>query len=90
MNEVSNWEEYVQYFSYYYKTTPHSSFKHQFSPFGIVYANPARKIGFLAEPKIDPNYNYDSFALEARYKIQKRQKLALAIVCGYIIQLNHI
>lgn len=76
MKEITNWEDYVKYFSYCYNTTPHTSFDTKYTPFQLVYGYTPNEIPFLHTDKIDPVYNIDSFAIETKYKLQNAQKLA--------------
>lgn len=71
-----NWDEYSKYFTYCYNTTPHTSFQFKYTPFELVYAKNPTIPTFLLNNKVDPLYNFDSYAIEVKYHLQNMHRLA--------------
>ena len=75
-----DWEEYIKYFQYCYNTTPHTSLGRKYTPYELVFGKRARTLDFLARNCIDPVYNVDSFAKEAKYRLQLAHRHARALL----------
>lgn len=72
----NDWDELLSYFTLCYNTTPHSSFNHRYSPFELVFGRIPNPPTFLSQTKIDPVYNFDSLAIQLKYKLQLAHKHA--------------
>lgn len=70
LSDDTDWEECLRYFAYCYNTSHHSAFNFKFTPFELVYARKANLPEFLQTQKIDPVYNLDNFAKEAKFRLQ--------------------
>lgn len=80
VNEISEWEEYLRYFTFCYNISTHSSFNDKYSPFELVFS---RKIDLphnLVNNTVEPIYNIDNFAKEAKYRMQMSNKIARKIL----------
>lgn len=67
----SNWVEYIKYFTYCYNVTPHTSFECRFTPFELMFGRVPVSFDFLLEGRIDPIYNFDSYAAQIKFQLQK-------------------
>lgn len=72
----SDWEEWLKFFAYCYNTTPHSSFKCEYSPFELVHGRKGDLPKFTQSTAVDPVYNLDNYAKEARYRLHMTSKTA--------------
>lgn len=70
---VTDWDEYIKYYSFAYNTTPVLS--HGLTPFSVVFGREANLPSDLGQA-IDPLYNYDSYMKEIKYKMQCACKVA--------------
>lgn len=66
----SDWEELLKYFTFCHNATPHSSFDFIYSPFELVFSK--KPINFFNNQPttIEPIYNVDNFAVEAKHRLQ--------------------
>lgn len=69
IENTSQWEEYLNYFTFCYNTSPHSSFNDKYSPYQLVF-NKDPNIPEDLIREISPIYNIDNFAREAKYRLQ--------------------
>lgn len=76
VTNMSQWEQYLPYFTFCYNISPHSSFSHEFSPFELIFSKKANLPNFVNESDIEPVYNYESFEQEARYRLHNAHKFA--------------
>lgn len=76
LSEQSQWETYLQYFTFCYNTTHHTSFNHQFTPYELVFAKNHNSVEVIMDNKIDPIYDVENFAKEAKYRLQTTNLLA--------------
>lgn len=74
--QQSNWDELTKYFSYCYNVTPHMSFNLQYTPFELVFGKTPNIPEFCFNTKIEPIYDFDSFAKEFKFKLQTMHKNA--------------
>lgn len=72
----TDWDENLKNFVYCYNTTPHTSFNFKYSPFELVFNKKPTLIDLLSNNQIEPIYNIDNFALEAKYRLQKAHQQA--------------
>ena len=76
VNNLSDWEDYLRYFSFCYNISTHSSFDHKFSPFELVFSKKATLPTYLHDTDIDPIYNFDNFVKEAKFRLHNAHNLA--------------
>lgn len=69
VTDLSEWDDYLKYFTFMYNTTLHSSFDEKFTPFELVFGKKANIFEVL-NGNIQPIYNVDSYSEEIRYKLQ--------------------
>jgi Integrase core domain len=72
--EKDNWDEFVKFYEFAYNTTPHTI--HNYTPFELVFARQAFLPIDMRNDRIDPVYNIEDYANEARFKLQKAFKRA--------------
>lgn len=64
-----DWDTWLHYYTFCYNTTVHTD--HNFSPFELVFGRIANTPSSIENvTSIDPQYNYDSYLTELKYKIQ--------------------
>lgn len=73
---LDNWEEYLRYFTYCYNITPHTSLQLKYSPFELVFAKSPKTYDFLLSSKVDPVYNFDNYAIQVKYQLQRMHQTA--------------
>lgn len=76
VNNMSDWEEYLHYFTFCYNIGTHDSFENKYSPFELVFGKKALLPKFVEKTVIDPVYNFDNFAKESKYKLHTAHKYA--------------
>lgn len=64
------WDEFLNYFVFTYNTTPNVSFNLKYSPFELVFSKKPCVLDILERNEIDPVYNIDNFAIEAKFRLQ--------------------
>ena len=64
------WDEFLNYFVFTYNTTPNVSFNLRYSPYELVFSKAPRVLEVLEKCEIDPVYNIDDFAIEAKFRLQ--------------------
>lgn len=80
MSYLSGMYVYLKYFNFCYNTTPHTSFEYQFTSFELVYARKHNTPDILKNNNINPIYNFENYAKEAKYKLQIMSKIARDIL----------
>lgn len=66
----TDWEELLKYFSYCYNATPHSAFNFKYSPFELIFSKKPLDFSSIFQNNIDPVYNIDNYAKEAKLRLQ--------------------
>lgn len=69
-NDRDDWEEYMKYFTYCYNTTPNTCFNCKFTPYELVLSKKPIIPDILCKNTIDPIYNIENFAKEAKFRLQ--------------------
>lgn len=82
LNEnVSDWDEYLKYFTFCYNISNNSALNDKFSPYELIFAKKVNLPKQLFSETIDPLYNIDDYAKEIKYRLQithnKAQKLLI-------------
>lgn len=77
---ITDWEQYLEYFVFCYNTTNHSSFDEKYSPFELVFGRRAKLPTIFSGEKIDPVYNIDNYVNVIKYRMQKAHQLARQIL----------
>ncbi|HBS53814.1 MAG TPA: hypothetical protein DD806_07425 [Flavobacterium sp.] len=68
-DDKDDWDDFTKYYEFAYNTTPHSV--HKFTPYELVFSKkPLLPIG-IETKKIDPLYNLEDYAKEAKFRLQK-------------------
>lgn len=70
MNDLTEWEEYLKYFTFCYNISPHSSFNEKYSPYQIVF-NRSPNLPHIITNGVEPIYDIEDFVKEAKYRLQK-------------------
>ncbi|RYX83231.1 transposase, partial [bacterium] len=58
VTNMSDWEEYLGYFTFCYNISTHASFEHKYSPFELILSKKANLPNFVNNSEIDPVYNF--------------------------------
>lgn len=64
----TDWDEFMPYYCFAYNTTP--SADHNYTPYELIFGRRCNDMKFLAENKIDPVYNHESYEKELKYRMQ--------------------
>lgn len=72
--DKTNWDEYLQFFTYAYNTTPSTT--HGYTPFELVYGKTPTNFDFLQTNDIDPLYNIEDYSKELKFRLQVAHKRA--------------
>lgn len=70
-NKSENWSSWIPYWAFTYNTTVHT--ETQYTPFELVFGKNCKLPSNLTN-QIDPLYNFDSYPLELRYRLQRAQQ----------------
>lgn len=68
---ISDWDTYLKYFTFFHNTTSSSVFDNKFTPFELVFGKNAILPNDLNLRKIDPLYNAENYSNEVKYRLQK-------------------
>lgn len=71
--DLNNWDDYIQFATFTYNTTPHS--RTQFTPFELMFGEKAN-IPSSVQKKPDIVYNYDDYFFELKNKLQNAHEIA--------------
>lgn len=72
----TNWDVNLSFFTYCYNTTPNVSLDLKFTPYELVFGKKPTIINEIAKETIDPIYNIENYALEAKFRMQNAHKEA--------------
>lgn len=67
---LDHWEEYIRYFAFCYNISNNSSLDHKYTPYELVFSKKPNLPCQLLDHGVDPIYNVDNFAKEAKYRLQ--------------------
>lgn len=67
----SDWDEYLYYYTFCYNTTPSSCFNFKYTPYELIFSKISNIPDKIFNGKVDPIYNIDNFANEAKFRLQK-------------------
>jgi len=69
-NSGPTWDEFLKYFTFTYNTTPNVNFDLKYSPYELIFSKTPCVLDVLTPNVIDPVYNIDNFAVEAKFRLQ--------------------
>lgn len=75
-----DWSTYLEYFTFCYNIEKHSSFDNKYSPYELVYSRSPNLPHDLLNGQIQPIYNAENFAKEAKFRLQKAHESARALL----------
>ena len=64
------WDEFLNYFIFTYNTTPNISLDLKYSPYELIFSKTPNLLDINKNNQLDPVYNIDNFAIEAKYRLQ--------------------
>lgn len=70
-NQAHHWSDWLQFWCFSYNTTVHSSTK--YTPYELVFGKLCRIPSNIIN-QVDPIYNFNSYAMELKYRLQKSQE----------------
>lgn len=79
VSQVSDWDEYLKYFTFCYNCTTSSSFEDRFTPFELVFCRKPN-LPYDLLNRVDPLYNIDNFVLEAKFRLQTAHGIAKTLL----------
>lgn len=76
---ISDWDTYLKYFTFYHNTSSNTVFDNKFTPFELVFG---KKVTMPNETNtnLDPIYNIDNYSQEIKYRLQKTNVLAKQLI----------
>lgn len=77
---LDHWEEYIKYFAFCYNISYSSSLDHKFTPYELVFNKHPGLPCQLLDNGVDPIYNVENFAKEAKYRLQKAHEQAKRLI----------
>lgn len=75
-DDLSDWDEYLKYFTYCYNITPNTSFDCNFSPFELVFGKVPKTVDEFLQNRVDPIYNVEDYVKQVKYRLQSASKIA--------------
>lgn len=76
IDNINEWEEYLKYFTFCYNISTHTSFDNKYSPYELIFSKKANLPHHLTNNIVEPIYNIENFANEAKYRLQNAHKIA--------------
>ena len=73
---ASDWEDNINYFTFCYNSTPHSSLNFLYTPFQLMFGKDTNSLTCIEQDRVDPLYNIDNVAKEVRFRLQNAHKHA--------------
>lgn len=73
---ITDWDIYLRYFTFFHNTTTNTVFDNRFSPYELVFGKVATLPNEFLTKTIDPLYNIQNYTKEAKFRLQKSHKLA--------------
>lgn len=70
-NQACQWSDWLQYWCFSYNTTVHTATK--YTPYELVFGKLCNIPSNIIS-KVDPVYNFNSYAIELKYRLQKSQE----------------
>lgn len=67
---TATWDEFLKYFVFTYNTTPNISLNLKYSPYELIFSKYPTLFDITSTGQIDPVYNIDNFAKEAKFRLQ--------------------
>lgn len=77
---ITQWEEYLKYFTFCYNITENTALDCKFSPFELIFSKKPNLPIDLLNGNIDPIYNLDNYVKEAKYRLQTAHQRASKII----------
>lgn len=79
-NDLENWEEFLNFYTFCYNTTTHSSLKDKYTPYEIVYGKRAVLPHMLYADVVEPLYDFENYAKVAKYRLQIASREARRLI----------
>ena len=79
-DNISDWDTYLKYFTFYHNTTPNTAFDNKFTPFELVFGKKPTHPNITIEQRIDPIYNIENYSKEMKYRLQKTHAMAKDLI----------
>lgn len=70
-DNITDWDTYLKYFSFFHNTNTSSVFDNKFTPYELVFGKNANMPNDINLGEIDPIYNVENYSKEAKYRLQK-------------------
>lgn len=79
----SEWEKHLAFFTYCYNINKHASNNHTYSPYELLYGKKPIIPHALTNDNLDPVYNYDSYAVEVKHRLQYNNLINKQLIDEY-------
>lgn len=77
---ISDWDTYLKYFTFYHNTTGNTVFDFKYSPYELVFGKKAELPSEARKQTIDPIYNIENYSNEVKFRLQKTHILANSLI----------
>lgn len=89
VTDMSNWNEYLHYFTFLYNTSKNSCFDEKYSPYELVFGRQINCLEFMGT-RVEPLYNVDDYSKEVKYRLQVTNARARALLDRLKIRNKHL
>ena len=79
-DNISDWDTYLKYFTYFHNTTSNTVFDNRFSPYELIFGKSATLPNEILQKTIDPIYNVENYSKEIKYRLQRTHTLAKNLI----------
>lgn len=69
-DNIDHWEEYLKYFTFCYNISYNSRLDNKYTPYELIFSRKSNLPYNLLERGIEPIYNVENYAKEAKYRLQ--------------------
>lgn len=83
---MGDWENYIEYFTFCYNIEKHGSNNYNYSPYELVFARTVNLPTEIKSDTIQPLYNPDDFVKEAKFRLQNAHKAAKEFINKFKIK----
>lgn len=77
---ISDWDTYLKYFTFFHNTTSSSVFDNKYTPYELIFGKNAIMPNDLNLEKIDPIYNAENYSKEIKFRLQKSHNIIKTLI----------
>lgn len=79
VTDISEWDQYLMYFTFLYNTSQNSCFEEKYTPYELVFGKSVNTLEFIGK-EIDPPYNLENYVKELKYRLQASHERAKVLL----------